>query len=102
MQQPRILKRTNIESQIDTLLDRAHSASHGADVYPHLPEIIVSLEVMRNRLRRGATDPRSRARMAGLLRRLVDHSEGFAQSELGHMLLDLASDFVFDWTIHNQ
>lgn len=95
----RASKENLLQNRIDRLIDLAALATQGANAYVYLPEIIVTLDTMRDRLQRGATDSRSRARLAGTLRALVDRSHAFAGSALGSMLLDLAADFVFDWGI---
>jgi len=89
-----------LQNRIDRLIDLATLAAQGSNAYVYLPEIVITLDAMRDRIQRGAIDSRSRARLAGTLRALVDRSPIFAASALGSMLLDLAADFVFDWGIH--
>jgi hypothetical protein len=96
----RASKENLLHNRIDRLIDLTTLATQSSNPYVYLPEIIVTLDTMRDRLERGATDSRSRARLAGTLRTLVDRSHAFSSSALGSMLLDLAADFVFDWGIH--
>ena len=96
----RTSKENLLQNRIDQLIDLVALATQSPDAYVYLPQISVTLDAMRDRIQRGATDSRARARLAGALRGHVDRSPAFASSILGSMLLNLAADFVFDWGIH--
>lgn len=80
-----------MRKRIEQLLKKVKRAGGKKGSYPFLPEIIQSLEVMRDSPN---LSQERRAKMAGALGRLVTEDYRFSESSLGGEILKVVEEFA--------